>query len=952
MARKWSDFFRDLHAVLSRKRWQRLGLTMFLACAIALTGPLLMQFPVQAQVDPVALVEQGQQQFEDGQYSDAVTSLEAAIAAFDPQTQSLQRAITFSNLALVHQASGDWGAAEAALQTCFSLLEVPPDEIVTNTLPTLSTEQLHIFASALNVYGKGLLQKGNPDRALEVWRQTERAYTAVGDREGQIASQTNQLQALQSLGRFQQADTLADTIKESISTQPDSPLKAKGLLNLGNIKRAIGQLSASQTTLEEALAITQNLDQPELMSALQLSLGTTYHALGNRDKERLVSINRQGIPPWVCSLPNLPDTLSLENYQTALDYYEVAAEYAPNQVATDLNTLAVLQARNQLDTTAALQTWRRVEQQLPTMRPSRTQVYAHIALAKQGACLNLSRQPGQDTGAVPMTKDAISPQTIQTLLERAIAIAQDLEDAVAASYTLGNLGGWYEALTTLYPQAADNALSAKSFNANLTWHQTARELTEQALFLAQPSALPDIAFQWQWQLGRLAEAEGKEDDAIAHYKQAAKTLDSVRGNLLTIDSDVQFSFRDNVEPLYRELVDLLLRQPEETDPEVLKDAIQFIDTLQLAELENFLQCSLAAAQLDEEVVDRTAATLYGIVLKDRIEIILSLPDESLAAQKLENHEYRIAQEEFDDVLTTLQKELKSPRGTNAVQALTSKIYDGIIRPFETALDTETDIDESNLTTLAFVLDGSLRSLPMGVLYDAERDRYLLQRYATVLVPSRNLLEPEPLSRNINLFAGGVSQSVKHPLREGDFSGLENVQEEIEALQNIFPADVLLDGDLTEAELTKKVTQQTFPVVHLATHGEFSSDPERTFIMLSDGPLLARKLDKLLRTRNDSEGSVKMLVLSACNTASGDKRATLGLAGLTVRSGSRSTLATLWAVQDESAPALMQNFYQNLKDNPGITKAEALRRAQIQLWENSNWQRPLHWAPYILVGNWL
>src|SRR5919202_659745 len=101
---------------------------------------------------------------------------------------------------------------------------------------------------------------------------------------------------------------------------------------------------------------------------------------------------------------------------------------------------------------------------------------------------------------------------------------------------------------------------------------------------------PDISHRWEWQLGRLLEKQGSRKRAIAAYKEAVKTLKSVRSDLLTIDSDVQFSFRDNVEPIHRKLVDLLLKtegssQASQAD---LKEAIEVIDSLQLAELENFL----------------------------------------------------------------------------------------------------------------------------------------------------------------------------------------------------------------------------------------------------------------------------------------------------------------------------------------------------------------------------
>jgi CHAT domain-containing protein len=54
-------------------------------------------------------------------------------------------------------------------------------------------------------------------------------------------------------------------------------------------------------------------------------------------------------------------------------------------------------------------------------------------------------------------------------------------------------------------------------------------------------------------------------------------------------------------------------------------------------------------------------------------------------------------------------------------------------------------------------------------------------------------------------------------------------------------------------------------------------------------------------------------LSACETAAGDKRAALGIAGVAVRAGARSTVASLWSLNDESTAALMSEFYRELAD---------------------------------------
>lgn len=95
----------------------------------------------------------------------------------------------------------------------------------------------------------------------------------------------------------------------------------------------------------------------------------------------------------------------------------------------------------------------------------------------------------------------------------------------------------------------------------------------------------------------------------------------------------------------------------------------------------------------------------------------------------------------------------------------------------------------------------------------------------------------------------------------------------------------------------------------------------------------------------------MLVLSACDTATGDDRAVLGLAGLAVKSGARSTIATLWPVKDKAAEMLMTRFYDQLR-KPQITKAEALRQAQIELIRQTDFQDPFFWSAFVLVGNWV
>ncbi|MBD2021646.1 CHAT domain-containing protein, partial [Leptolyngbya sp. FACHB-36] len=248
-------------------------------------------------------------------------------------------------------------------------------------------------------------------------------------------------------------------------------------------------------------------------------------------------------------------------------------------------------------------------------------------------------------------------------------------------------------------------------------------------------------------------------------------------------------------------------------------------------------------------------------------------------------------------------------------------------------------------TLVFVLDSSLRNVPMSALYDGKQ--YLIERYGVALAPGLQLLDPKPLQRQgLQTLIAGLTEE-----RHG-FSALFNVDSELKEIQSEVPSRVLLNQTFTSSELQKQINSVPFPVVHLATHGQFSSNANATFVLAWDKPINVNELSGLLRDRaNRQDAAIELLVLSACETAAGDNRAALGLAGVAVQAGARSTLASLWSLDDESGAAFMGEFYRELA-NAQVSKSEALRRAQLTLLRDPNFRHPRYWAPYVLVGNWL
>jgi CHAT domain-containing protein len=249
----------------------------------------------------------------------------------------------------------------------------------------------------------------------------------------------------------------------------------------------------------------------------------------------------------------------------------------------------------------------------------------------------------------------------------------------------------------------------------------------------------------------------------------------------------------------------------------------------------------------------------------------------------------------------------------------------------------------------FVLDGGLRNVPMAALYDGKQ--FLVEKYAIALSVGLQLQDPRPLVKErLNALTAGLTDP---PAEYPNYPSLPAIKAEINSITKAGVSTTsLLDGQFTRKALESKFNTAPFNIVHLATHGEFSSRREKTFILAADGPINVTQFDTILSSRDESRPeAVQLLVLSACQTAAGDNRAALGLAGAAVRAGARSTVASLWQIDDESTALFVGAFYKEL-NSPNTSKAEALRLAQLQLLNHPNYNSPSFWSAYVLIGNWL
>jgi CHAT domain-containing protein len=267
-----------------------------------------------------------------------------------------------------------------------------------------------------------------------------------------------------------------------------------------------------------------------------------------------------------------------------------------------------------------------------------------------------------------------------------------------------------------------------------------------------------------------------------------------------------------------------------------------------------------------------------------------------------------------------------------------QLYAWLIKPIEQQLKA------ADVHTLVFVPDGVLRSIPMAALHDGKE--FLIQKYAIATTPGIDLTDFRPIDRTqVRMLALGLSEGVQ------GFPPLPNVKPEIEAVKGFYGGKALLDRQFLVPAVETEMQGQEYNVVHIASHGLVGNDARDSFLLAYDGKITMDRLSQMIGVYQFRKSALELLTLSACETAVGDDRAALGLAGVAVKSGARSALASLWFIDDEATSLLVTEFYQQLQ-NPTISKAKALQQAQLKIASDPLRQHPSFWAPFLLINNWL
>jgi CHAT domain-containing protein len=732
--------------------------------------------------------------------------------------------------------------------------------------------------------GSQAYQRGDFEQAVERWTQAAAAYERSAARPEQIDALIRLSEAYQSLGRYRTAAIRLDQAKALAAGTDNSLLSIRILWRTGNLYQAGGQYAEAEQSLQEALQRAKALPQASLTAAILNDLGNLAASQG-KFADALASYT--------------------ESFHTAqaVPMKLLAATSQVNAARVSLPLKQYRESKTRLDQAADI---------LRGLEPSHEQISAFITVGLTYAKLR--------TFLVELNKD-LTLAAFQALHDAA-RVADQLGDRRASSFAWGYLGKLYED-ERRYAEALD--------------------VTQHAILMGRQAAAPEALYRWHWQAGRVLKALGRPKEAIDAYRQAIVAVQSIRPEVSAAVAEDQpgASFRETVGAVYFELADLLLRGSErDVDPQhreaILREARDTVELFKVAELQDYFQDDCVQAARSQatglELVSKTAAVIYPIMLQDRLEILVSLP--SGMVRKTVPVGAEALTEEIRAFRNFLEK-----RSTREYLSHAKKLYGWLIQPIE-PLWADAGID-----TLVIVPDGALRTIPLAALHDGTQ--FLIKKYAVATTPGVTLTDPRPLDRkSIKLLSVGITEAVQ------DFPALPHVSHELETIHRLYGGTSLLNKQFILSRVEEELKAHPYSIMHIASHGQFQSESKDTFLLAYDGKMTMDRLEEYVGMLRFREEPLALITLSACETAAGDDRAALGLAGVAIKAGARSALASLWFLDDEASSLLVTEFYQQLHDDSVASKAMALQRAQIRFLENPEYNHPAYWAAFLLLNNWL
>ena len=736
----------------------------------------------------------------------------------------------------------------------------------------LSPQELALIESNL---ASNYLNMGNYAAAIQHWESAIKIYRTHQQPQLLAANLSDLAQAYLGLGQTLLAENKINEAILIAEQEKLSNILHSSYLTLGNIQKIQGKYLEAENNLNSSLKYAA---EPEEKVTAHNNLSQVFYAKSQKLEKQAQDIAAEELDSK--ELPNQARDYWQRSWLTARR--AISLSETIKSLVTVEAYLQILKLGSEMDDFNPTPYLIKAETILSTLPPSTRKVYALISLS------NFSPTP------VP-------------LLTSALAIAQDLEDHRSASFAWGQLGKYYE---------------------QKKQYQPALESTNQAISAASQAQTNRRLYQWYWQKGRIYTSLGQSEPAILAYNQAISSLQQISSELARIPHE-QLDFSREIEPVYRELLQLLLSEP---NPEQIQQALAVRDLLQLSELENFFgdDCLTLRSEPNRLLPDQIGL-IYTIILPETTHVLFQQGEE------IKRITIDITQPQLEELVRQWRYSLEDQTEENYL-ALSKRMYDLLIKPLQS------ELSKKRLETLIFVNDGILKNVPMAALHDGQK--FLVEDYALGVSLSLNLQikTNESFTAKTRVLAFGLSEQI------ANLPALPYVKQEIQSIGQIVEVKQVLDSDFTSSRVEKELMNRTSPLVHFATHSKFGGLPENSFLLTYQERLSLLDLANILNQHQTKwvDNQIKLLVLSACSTAAGNKRATLGLTGVAIRSGVPNVIGSLWSVNDRAEVALIEQFYLSLVQE-GMSPSQALRQAQIKMIGDRTFH-PAIWSNLISILN--
>src|SRR5215467_11538142 len=945
----------------------------------------------QGLTEAAALNQQVVQLYNQRRYSEAMPLAQRALAiqekALGPNHPSVANLL--NNLAFIYVNQGRYAEAEPLYKRSLAIREKalgPDHPDVAASLSNLA----ELYKDQGRYAGAEPLFK----RSLTIREK------ALGPNHPDVAASLNALASLyQHQGRYADAEPL---YKRSLTVDekalgPDHPDVALLLNNLALLYQMQGRYVDAEPLYKRTLAIKEKAlgrDHPDVALSLN-NLALLYQVEGRYAEtealfQRSLTIREKALgpdhPDVAGSLNNLAELYRIQGryadseplYKRSLTIWEKVLGPDHINVAASLNNLALLyQAQRRYADAEAL-----YERSLAIKQKALGPDHPDVALSLNNLAL-LCQSQGRYADAESLLK--------RSLTIRENALGPNHPDVAGSLNNLASIyqvqGRYTDALSivqkliaqknadkliafgVLYQSSSQNLISpAEALNSSY-------DVFQRSASSAASKAVSLLAARFAAGSDELAQLVRKDQDFTAEAER-------LNNNIIAAVSKPPAERNAAAEEKIRKSIEELKSQREK-----LRNVFnqRFPDYVALSKPQPLSLQETQALLGDDEgliVVDLDDKSYAWIVTKNRAEwkqLSVSAEDVSKAVAIL-----RVALDP------------ESPKPFDL--AVAHQLYQQVLGPIKELI--------SEKTRLSFVLNGALTSLPLQVLItsdpggkDLASVDWLVRKYAITVLPSVASLKILRTDKDVVVTAKPMigfgdpifDRTTQTAARKRQVAGFNvsltsfyrGATADTNALAEALPAlpetadelravaselgakleDIKL-GESASVTDVKHERLDNYRLVYFATHTLVAGEVEK-FAKVKAEPALVLSIprrpsdedDGLLRASDVAmlKMNADFVVLSACNTAAGDKPGAEALSGLArafFYAGARSLIVSNWEIDSESTVALMIGLFNALQSNPHLSHAEALRLSMLRMLGNSSkpeWAQPKFWAPFIVVG---